>query len=254
MSVRKDGMSVWKDGTSVWKEVAAADNVSRSAHSVSRSAHNVSRSAHSVSRSVADRERRQPRSLGGSVDGAVAAATEDGLAVQDGSARLQDDPLAALRDFPPASRVWVFGADRELDDAELEVLLAAVDGFLPQWAAHGVPLRSDRAWLNGRFLVVAADVEAALPSGCSIDALVRVIQGVEARIGARLLGSAAVWHRDREGRVRHGTRANFRALGRAGAVAADTIVFDTSVTALGDVMDGRWEGPAGERWHAALLR
>ena len=162
--------------------------------------------------------------------------------------------MKAFDGFPPESRVWVFGTDRKLDEAEVSVLLGAVDDFLPQWAAHGTPLRSRRAWLRGRFLVVAADVKAALPSGCSIDALVRVVQGVEERIGARLVGGAAVWYQDREGRVRRATRPEFRALGRSGEVTFETVVFDTSVTALGDVTAGRWEGPAGERWHAALLR
>ena len=61
--------------------------------------------------------------------------------------------IAALDGFPDTSRVWVFGAERELTRAEARALFDAVDAFLEGWAAHGVPLRaagpgamSDSSW------------------------------------------------------------------------------------------------------------
>ncbi len=160
---------------------------------------------------------------------------------------------AGLDGFPGSARIWIFGADRELGAAEAEELLVAVDDFLQGWTAHGVPLRAARSWRYGRFLIVGVDTETVPPSGCSIDALVRVLRGMEDRLDARFLGNEAVWYRDGSGDVRRASRPEFRALAREGGVAPESVVFDNSITALAQLRAGRWEGPASERWHAVFF-
>ena len=155
--------------------------------------------------------------------------------------------------FPDESRIWIFGAQRGLDDGEAAWLLAAVDGFLASWKAHGVPLRATRTWRNDRFLIVCADTGIALPSGCSIDALTGVFREMEGRIGVRFLGNEAVWYRDSEGSIRRATRPEFRSLARTGEVTPASVVFDNSLTSLAQLRAGRWEGPAADRWHAVFF-
>lgn len=155
--------------------------------------------------------------------------------------------------FPDESRIWIFGAQRRLDEEEAASLLAEVDGFLASWKAHGVPLRAARTWRYDRFLIVCADTGVALPSGCSIDALTGVLREMEARTDARFLGNEAVWYRDPEGRIRRATRPEFRSLARTGEVAPASVVFDNSITSLGQLRAGAWEGPATDRWHAAFF-
>ena len=173
-----------------------------------------------------------------------------------GSPRKRPSPNpvgAGLADFPGSARIWIFGTDRELEADETEALLGAVDEFLREWAAHGVPLRATRSWRHGRFLIVAVDMERAPPSGCSIDALVHVLRDLEDRLGARFLGNEAVWYRDGSGAIRRASRPEFRELARRGGVTPRSTVFDNSITALSELRAGRWEGPALERWHAALF-
>ena len=160
---------------------------------------------------------------------------------------------AGLDGFSGSARIWIFGADRELGAAEAEELLVAVDDFLGGWAAHGVPLRAARSWRYGRFLIVGVDTETVPPSGCSIDALVRVLRGMEDRLEARFLGNEAVWYRDGSGAVLRASRPEFRTLAREGGVTPESVVFDNSITALSQLRAGRWEGPASERWHAAFF-
>ena len=155
--------------------------------------------------------------------------------------------------FPDTARVWVFGSERELGPADAALVLDAVDGFVATWTAHGVPLRAARSWCYDRFLVVAVDIESAPPSGCSIDALVTVLRGLEDRLGVRFLGNESVWYRDSHGSIRRASRVGFRALASSGEVAPETVVFDNSITALAELRGGRWEGPARDRWHAAFF-
>lgn len=158
-----------------------------------------------------------------------------------------------LEDLPGTARIWIFGADPELGPGEAAELLAAVDDFLAGWAAHGVPLRAARSWRYGRFLIVGVDSEAAPPSGCSVDALVRLLREMEDRLGARFLGNEAVWYRDHGGAVRRASRPEFRSLARRGGVTPRSVVFDNSITALAQLRADRWEGPASESWHAAFF-
>ncbi len=161
--------------------------------------------------------------------------------------------IPELNEFPDDARIWIFGTERDLNPAERDRLLARVDDFLAGWAAHGAPLRATRSWVHDRFLVVSADVRATHPSGCSIDALVRILATAEAELGVRFLGNETVWYRGPGGRIERSSRVGFRTLGRSGEIGPQTIVFDNSITALGEMRAGRWEGPARDRWHRSLL-
>jgi len=156
--------------------------------------------------------------------------------------------LADLDQLPDDARIWVFAAERPLADAECDRVLGAVDGFLADWAAHGVPLSGARGWLHDRFLVVGVDESLAPPSGCSIDALVRTLKELESDLSVRFLGNEAIWYRE-GGELKRTTRAEFRTMAEEGRVTPDVVVFDNSITRLGELRGGRWEGPARDRWH-----
>src|SRR6478609_1375026 len=98
-------------------------------------------------------------------------------------------PLVQIEDLPDASRVWVFGADSDLDEGATDLLLRDVDRFLAQWHAHGAPLTAARDWRDKRFLTVAVDQSTAGASGCSIDGLYRSLKSLESRLGTSLVTS-----------------------------------------------------------------
>lgn len=153
--------------------------------------------------------------------------------------------------LPGDARVWVFGAGDALDDDRSAILLRAVDDALAQWSAHGVPLTCARDWREGRFLAIGVDQRDAGASGCSIDALFRVLRQVEGTLGTALVAGGRVFYRDQGGAVQCVDRATYAALARRGAVGDDTPVFDTTVTTAGDYR-ARFERPASASWHAQL--
>jgi hypothetical protein len=156
--------------------------------------------------------------------------------------------LVPFTELPSDARIWIFAAVRALSADEQHSLLGAVDAFLHDWKAHGEPLAASRDLRYGQFLVVAVDESAAGASGCSIDAMVRVLTSLEARIGVPLTDHGPVLFRDTSG-VRRVERPEFARLAREGTVTRDTVVFDNTLTRLADLRAGRWEVPARDAWH-----
>jgi hypothetical protein len=155
--------------------------------------------------------------------------------------------------LPDSARIWVFASDRELVGAPADTLLAEVDQFLAEWRAHGVPLVNARDWRENRFLVIGVDVNEENASGCSIDGLFRVLQQLQDRIGARLVGGGRVFYRNRGGGIETTTREDFAARAKRGEVTPSTPVFDTSLTDAG-ALRTRFEQPAGVAWTAGYFK
>ncbi len=161
-------------------------------------------------------------------------------------------PKVDLALLPDSARAWIFASERALTPEEAERVLAAVDGYLADWAAHGTPLRSGCELREGKFLIVAVDERAAGASGCSIDWLYRALRQLETGLGTRLMVGGKVFARDARGAVQGMSRDEFTQRSENGEIDAVTTVFDTSLTSLGAIRSA-FETEAGKSWHASLL-
>ena len=197
----------------------------------------------------------QPRPLPVSV--ATLFKTDTSALVRAGLAFPQDIdeshmPQVPFESLPGDARLWVFAAADPVSAAHEPRLLAAVDGFLADWRAHGEPLTNGRVWRDQRFLAVAVDQSTAGASGCSIDGLFRSLTTVGQAIGTTLLGGGRVYYRDASGAIVCVDRATFGERAARGEVTAETPVFDTTV-GTAQAWRERFELPARESWHAQLL-
>jgi len=160
-------------------------------------------------------------------------------------------PIVPFSALPDSARVWVFASDRELSGAVADSLMAAVDQFLSQWKAHGVPLRCARDWRDDRFLAVGVDVNEENASGCSIDGLFRTLQQLQRSVGVQLVGGGRVFVRGENG-VETMSREELVQRIANGGVSRETPVFDTSLADAGAWRE-RFELPAGEAWTSKLF-
>src|SRR6476620_5228843 len=162
-------------------------------------------------------------------------------------------PVASFEELPDDSRVWVFAADRTLDEQQSKQMRAEVDRFLPRWTAHGSPLTVGRDWRYGRFLTVAVDQSTAGASGCSIDGLFRTLKSLEPKLGASLVTSGLIFYCDEKGEIQSVDREQFAALGAEGKIGPTTRVFDPIVTTLGE-WRARFELDLKDSWHSRLVK
>jgi len=145
------------------------------------------------------------------------------------------------------ARVWLFGISPSLDENKGQRVLAAVDQFLDQWAAHGTPVTSARELLFDSFLAIAVD-ENSETSGCSIDRMFGLLHQFERDLGVSILDANRVFVRHADGRVEALSRADFRARGDL-----HTTVFDTTAERLSEIRSGHWIRKAQDAWPGKLL-
>jgi hypothetical protein len=117
-------------------------------------------------------------------------------------------PLVPFASLPDDARVWVFAAMAPLDEVDEPRLLAAVDGYLLTWKAHGAALTCAREFREEYFLAVGVDESATGASGCSVDGLFRVLQKMEDGIGTSMVGGGNVYFRDPTGLIVWCTRSD----------------------------------------------
>lgn len=86
------------------------------------------------------------------------------------------------RAFSPDSRVWVYTADRTLQQDELQTASAALSQFCKEWTAHNQALKADFMIPYGRFIVLMVDQSNTEASGCSIDKSVRFLKDLSAKL------------------------------------------------------------------------
>ena len=161
-------------------------------------------------------------------------------------------PVLPFDSLPDSSHVWIFGAAEALSPDAATRLMHDVERYLADWKAHGNPLTVGSQLREERFLVVAVDQKQAGATGCSIDGLVRVLQGLESSLGTSLLGGGRVYYRDGHGKVASADRGDIATLAASGAITKDTVVFDTSLIDLGTFRSS-FERPARDSWAADLL-
>lgn len=156
-------------------------------------------------------------------------------------------PRIPFDQLPSDARLWIFPASRRLSEEERRRVLAEADAFIQQWTAHGMPLSAARELRHDQFVLVGVDEKAAGVSGCSVDALIRRMDQLGRELGVELVDNGPVLYRDGQ-TIKRVSRAQFTDLVSSGEVGPDTVVFDNTVTQVGDV--GRWEVRAAEAWHA----
>lgn len=159
--------------------------------------------------------------------------------------------LVEFNTLPESARVWIYQCNRSLTDNELSEIRRDLDEFLTSWTAHGKDLNAGYEIKYKRFIVIALDQSAQSATGCSIDASVHFIQGLEKKYDVLLLDKMNVSYKQGEF-VAYKSLLEFKAMAKKKAVSKNTIVFNNLVANKGEYLE-HWEVPASESWHARFL-
>ncbi|HHC80216.1 MAG TPA: ABC transporter ATPase [Flavobacteriia bacterium] len=156
-----------------------------------------------------------------------------------------------FHELPTTSRVWVYQADRELSQGEIEQISKKLKHFVNHWKRHGEDLKASFVIKYNQFIILAVDEDYNDVSGCSIDDSVRIIKELQQELAVDLLNKMKVTFKD-------GTNINtvslqdFKKYAQQEKIKSDTVVFNNMIQSKAD-FETAWEVEARKSWHAKFL-
>jgi hypothetical protein len=155
-------------------------------------------------------------------------------------------------EFSSHSRVWIYQADRKLNETEVLQIQVLLDNFTTGWTAHNNQLLAKAEIRYNRFLVLIVDESQAGASGCSIDKSVNFMKQLEQQFGINLFDRFNLAYRDGK-EIVSVPRQQFEELLKQGKITTETIVFNNLAQTLNELQT-KWEVPFKDSWHIQLFR
>ncbi|MEY8020078.1 ABC transporter ATPase [Muriicola sp. E247] len=159
--------------------------------------------------------------------------------------------LVPFNELPETSRIWIYQGNRNFSEEELGEINNLLPQFLTQWTAHGASLRAGYEIKYKRFIIIGLDQSLSSASGCSIDASVHFIQGLEKRFGLELLDRMNVSFKQGDF-ITYKSMSDFKKMAKARSITKDTIVFNNLVANKQEYLE-HWEVPASDSWHSRFI-
>jgi hypothetical protein len=154
--------------------------------------------------------------------------------------------------FAENSRVWAYQSNRELNDAEVNLLQQQLDSFTIGWTAHNNQLKAKAEIRYKRFIILVVDESQAGASGCSIDKSVHFMKQLEQHFNISLFDRFNLAYRSGS-EILSVPRHIFEELLVNKTINTNTIVFNNMVQNLSELQT-KWEVPFKDSWHIQLFR
>jgi hypothetical protein len=158
--------------------------------------------------------------------------------------KIIEQSLNAFSNYPENSRVWVYQADRILNDGEVDTIEIALKNFVPTWTAHGKHLDASFAILFNTFIVLIVNESLEKASGCSIDSSVKVIKELGQELNINFFDRFAITYIQGE-EFNCVTKEQFQAL--VNANTENLWVFNNTITSL-KALKQNWLIPFKYSW------
>ena len=156
-----------------------------------------------------------------------------------------------FENLPEDSKIWIYQSSRKFSDDEIQEIATSLTSFLNDWSAHGTSLESSFCIKYNRFIIIAVNQEVQPATGCSIDASVEFIQGLEKKYNVDLLDKMNVTFKLGE-HIAHKPLIDFKKMVKDKAVTENTIVFNNLLNTIEEFNES-WEVPAADSWHSRFF-
>jgi hypothetical protein len=155
------------------------------------------------------------------------------------------------KNLPNNSRVWIYQADREFTNNEVELISTKAEDFINQWTRHGDDLKGSFTIKYNQFLILAVDESFNSVSGCSIDSSVRFVKELENEMQLDFMNKMNITFKD-DDNINLIKLSDFQQFVKDKKITLETIVFNNMVGTKAD-FENNWEIPAKESWHKRFL-
>lgn len=149
--------------------------------------------------------------------------------------------------------MWLFGAQRTLNDAEVLSIQGQMVDFVSGWQAHGKGLTADFCLLHRCILIVAVDESKEAPSGCSIDKVFHLLQSQKEKFDLDFFQRTLVWAMHK-GELCIFNKQEIQAGLDSGEMNGEMKVFNMLSDSLMELTSGAMMLPLIESWIAPKLK
>ena len=154
-------------------------------------------------------------------------------------------------ELPLQSRVWVFQSNRMMTPDEQFSIDNAVKHFVQKWSTHGVQMLASHVLYHNCFVIIAADEQKQVASGCSIDSFTALFKAFGAQYNLSFFDRFSIAHK-LEDEVVISNLDDFKQLIDDGRITPDTLVFNNLIEQRQD-LSTKWEIPLKESWQKRYL-
>lgn len=137
--------------------------------------------------------------------------------------KIEESNIVETNDY----RIIIYPASRPFSTKEAKTITEKLFDFLATWAAHGKPLSSSFKIEKNQFIVICVDEEKELASGCSIDALGKLMREIDEEYQLGLFDRMKASYVE-DGVVKTLKLQEFKSKIRSGELSKDIQVFDFS--------------------------
>ena len=156
-----------------------------------------------------------------------------------------------LSAFDNDARIWIYGFSKQLNGNDKKIVGNVLDQFVKSWKSHGDDVTGAFSLIYDRFAILAAKSSGA--SGCSVDSSVGIFKELRNKHALDALNLNLIFYRV-DDKIESVTRPEFRDMVKAGNIALETTVFDTSILYISQLREGKFELPVRNSWHVRLIR
>ena len=155
--------------------------------------------------------------------------------------------LVPFEEMSDQARIWIYQAERKLDEDELKLVAHSATTFLTQWQAHGQDLQASFSIEYDQFLLISVDESISQASGCSIDASVHLIQALERELGLSFMTSGQVAFLNDDSSVDLYPFNILKKQVEGKVIRPHTMVFDNTVKNIAE-FKSRWLSKSEDTW------
>lgn len=155
------------------------------------------------------------------------------------------------KEFSENTKIWIYQSSRQLSGHETEFVLSGAENFCSKWASHGSGLTATIELFYNRFLILFADEDETVASGCSIDKSVHFIQALGKHLKVDFFDRTQLAFLS-DNKVMTIDIKDFPELYTVGQINADTIIFNNSITTKKAFLN-EWKIPLKQSWLMPLV-
>ncbi len=153
--------------------------------------------------------------------------------------------------MPEHARIWIYQANRKLEEKEVQFIDDKLEAFLPQWQSHGEEVKVAYTIKHAQFVILAIDQGFRGASGCSIDSSVNQIKELDRVLGVKLLNKMNIAYR-KDDQIACASLKTFKLLIQQGEVTGNSLFFNNTVQTVKE-LNNEWEIRVENSWLSKYL-